>query len=170
MDKAVIAQIVNTHGVKGEVKVLSLMDSPDMVLNYTRFYLEHENGELHVLRARLHKQMLLIEFKEIDSMDKAESFKGTYLTVPKSELPALANGSYYLHDLEGISVYTDEDEYLGKIDSILETGSRNVFSVMDENKKEILLPNTEDIVLNIDLESQRMVVHLIPGLRDLEQI
>ncbi|QRN86262.1 16S rRNA processing protein RimM [Clostridia bacterium] len=166
MDKAVIAQIVNTHGVKGEVKVLPLMDSPEMVLHYDRFYLENESGELHVLRARLHKQMLLIEFKEIDTMDKAESFKGKYLTIPKSELPALKKGSYYLHDLEGISVYTDEDEYLGKIDSILETGSRNVFSVLDEENKEILLPNIEDVVLNIDLESQRMVVHLMPGLRD----
>lgn len=166
MEKAVVAQIVNTHGVKGEVKVVSLMDSPELVQSYNQFYIENGNDQLHVRRKRIHKQMLLIEFDEINSMDEAESFKGTYLYVPLSDLPPIEEGSYYLHDLEGISVYTDDGEYLGRIDSIIETGSRNVFSVLDEQKNEILLPNIEDVVLDIELAEKRMTVHLMPGLRD----
>ncbi len=166
MDKAIVAQIVNTHGVKGEVKVVSLMDSPELVLNYDQFYLENGNDQLHVNRIRVHKQMLLIVFDEIKSMDEAEDYKGTYLYVPSSDLPPIEEGTYYLHDLEGITVYTDEGECLGRVDSIIETGARNVFSVLDDEKNEILLPNIEDVVLNIDLDDRRMTVHLMPGLRD----
>ena len=166
MEKAVVAQIVNTHGVKGEVKVISLMDYPEQVQGYERFFLEDGTEELSVKRSRVHKQMLLVEFEEIGSMDEAEIYKGRYLSVLKSELPPLEEGSYYLHDLEGLSVFTDEEEYLGKLDSIIETGARNVFSVMDEERNEILLPNIEEVVLEVDLENRRMIVHLMPGLRD----
>ncbi len=168
MDYAVVAQIINTHGINGEVKLMCLMDSPDLLLHYRQFFLEtnHAYQPLDIKRSRIHKQMLLVEFETITHIDQADDLKGRYLYVPQEALPALPDGVYYLHQLKDLDVYTDEHEYLGRIDSIIETGARDVYSVMDSDGHEILIPNIDEVVLHVDLDKRRMMVHLLKGLRD----
>jgi 16S rRNA processing protein RimM len=85
------------------------------------------------------------------------------LQVPKDEAIPLEEGEYYLYQLEGLAVYTDEGEHLGELVEVLETKANNVF-IVHGSRGEVLLPDTEEVVLEIDFENGRMKVHLLPGL------
>lgn len=168
MDYAVVGRIVNTHGVRGDVKVLPLMDQAQDLMRFESFHAQGIEQCLTPSRMRLHKGLLIVHFREIPDMDAAEAFRGVMLCVPKGDLPELEPGRYYLRDLFGLQVKTDTGETLGKVEDVLETGAHGVFSVRDDEGAEILLPHTDEIVLDIDLDAGVMLVHLIPGLRDEE--
>lgn len=105
----------------------------------------------------------LVSFKEITNRDQAKTLIGAELFIPQSELPELDEETYYWRDLIGIEVYTKTEEFLGRIDSIIETGSNDVY-VVKRDEKEVLIPALEAVVLEIDLAHNRMQVDLPEGL------
>jgi 16S rRNA processing protein RimM len=105
----------------------------------------------------------LVSFKGITNRDQAKSLVGAELFIAQSELPELDEDTYYWHDLIGIEVYTKTEEFLGRIESIIETGSNDVY-VVKMAEKEVLIPALEAVVLEIDLVHKRMLVDLPEGL------
>ena len=160
----VIGEVAKPHGVRGEVRVLPHTDLPERFTWLETVYLGEENPQpVGVEMARLHQNIVLLKLAGYDDRDAAESLRGELLQVPETEAIPLEEGEYFLYQLEGLAVFSDEGEHLGELTQVLETGANNVFVVSGE-KGDVLLPDIEDVILDIDFENGRITVHLLPGL------
>ena len=161
-----IGKIVGVHGTKGTNKLKSYAESLS-VFNPGRSIIVRDNRnretsvELNWVKS--HTRTPLISFKGVTDYDQAEALIGAELLIPKTELPELDEDTYYWFELIGIEVYTAEDEYLGRIESIFPTRSNDVY-VVKNKQKEILVPALDSVVIDIDLEHKRMRVDLPGGL------
>ena len=161
-----IGQIVNTFGIKGMVKVKPFTDDIRRFDELKTVYVE-KNGnqtEYEIEEVKYHKDMVLIKFKGIDKVEQAEMLRNTYLTVPRDSVEKLEEGRYYIVDLLGLEVYTDEQVLLGTLEDIFNTGSNDIYVVKDKQGKQILLPAIQDVIKQIDIENKKIIVHLLPGL------
>lgn len=161
-----IGQIVNTFGVKGFVKVMPFTDDITRFDNLEKVYICKKNNmkEYQIEEVKYHKNMVLIKFKGIDDMDSAEKQKGSYLKINRKDAIPLEEGTYFIADLIGISVYTDNNEFLGKVDDIYNNGSTDIYVIKNELGKQILLPGTDEVLKEINLEQEKIIVHIIKGL------
>ena len=162
-----IGQIVNTFGIKGMVKVKPFTDDIKKRFdNLKKVYVQNKNTrkEYEIEEVKYHKEMVLIKFKGIENPEDANLLRNYYLVVDRDEEEPLEEGTYYIVDMIGLDVYTDEGEKLGILDDVFNSGSSDIYVVKNELGKQILLPAIEDVIKNIDMEQRKMIVHLIPGL------
>lgn len=161
----IIGQIQKPHGVRGEVRVVSHTDFPERFTWLETVYVGEKDLRLMTVEStRFHGDLVLLKLEGFDSRESVESLRGQWLQVPESEAVPLEEGEYYLYQLEGLRVFTDEGEDLGELVQVMETGANNVFVVRGESG-ELLLPDTDEVVQEIDFENGRMIVHLLAGLR-----
>ena len=164
-DFIVIGQITKPHGVRGELRVKPHTDEPERFTWLEQVYVgETARSLMLVEKARVHQGMILLKFTAVNDRTAAEALRGEWLMVPEDEALPLEEGEYYLFQLEGLSVFTDDGEDLGVLTSIIETGANHVF-VVQGAQGELLLPDIDEVVQEIDFENGRMVVKLLPGLR-----
>ncbi|NLK20985.1 MAG: 16S rRNA processing protein RimM [Epulopiscium sp.] len=164
-----IGKIVNTQGIKGDLRVIPTTDDPKRFELLECIYIEKKNEliKYEIERVWYHKQFVILKLKEIVSMNDGEALKNTIIKIPKELALPLEEDEYYIGDLYDMEVYTDEDEYLGKINDIIFTGSNDVYIVKNEtDKKEILIPAIKQCILNINIEEKKMIVALMEGLRE----
>lgn len=161
-----VGQIVNTFGIKGMVKVKPFTDDIKRFDELKTVYVEKNSNqtEYEIEEVKYHKGMVLIKFKGIDKVEQAEMLRNTYLTVSRDSVEELEEGRYYIVDLLGLEVYTDEQILLGTLEDIFNTGSNDIYVVKDKQGKQILLPAIQDVVKQIDIENKKIIVHLLPGL------
>ena len=162
-----IGQIVYTFGIKGMVKVKPYTDDVKKRFdNLKKIYIQNRNTrkEYEIEEVKYHKEMVLIKFKGIENPEDANLLRNYYLVVDRDEEEPLEEGTYYIVDMIGLDVYTDEGEKLGILDDVFNSGSSDIYVVKNELGKQILLPAIEDVIKNIDMEQRKMIVHLIPGL------
>ena len=161
-----IGQIVNTFGIKGMVKVKPFTDDIRRFDELKTVYVEKNNNqtEYKIEEVKYHKDMVLIKFKGIDEVEQAETLRNSYLTVSRDSVEKLEEGRYYIVDLLGLEVYTDEQILLGTLEDIFNTGSNDIYVVKDKQGKQILLPAIQDVIKQIDIENKKIIVHLLPGL------
>ena len=161
-----IGQIVNTFGVKGFVKVMPFTDDITRFDDLEKVYICKKGNmqEYLIEEVKYHKNMVLIKFKGIDDMDSAEKQKGSYLKINRKDAIPLEEGTYFIADLIGLEVYTDENIFLGKVDDIYNNGSTDIYVVKNELGKQILLPGTDEVLKEINLEQEKIIVHIIKGL------
>ena len=161
-----IGQIVNTFGIKGIVKVKPFTDDINRFDNLKTVYIEKNNTqkEYEIEEVKYHKDMVLIKFKGVDTVEQAELLRNAYLTISRDSVEKLEEGRYYIVDMLGLEVYTDEQVLLGTLDDIFNTGSNDIYVVKDKQGKQILLPAIQDVIKQIDMENRKMIVHLLPGL------
>lgn len=163
-DLVVIGKIVSVHGVRGDVKVYSFTDPIDNVLGYRRWTLEREGEtrQVELVSGRIQGNVLVARLKGLDDREVARTYAGFEICVPRDELPALDEGEYYWHQLLGLAVINQEEQLLGTVDHLLETGANDVLVVKpcqdSLDDRERLLPYTEQCVLEIDLEQRVMRV------------
>ncbi len=119
--------------------------------------------------ARFFKNMVLLKWKGIDNRDDAERYRGSALFVPREDAVPLQENEYFIADLIGLSVFTEDGEALGELTDVLQTGANDVYEVTTEKKKKILIPAIRDCILQVDVEAGRMEVHLLPGLAELNE-
>ena len=119
---------------------------------------------MEIEEVKYHKDMVLIKFKGIDKVEQAEMLRNSYLTVSRDSVEKLEEGRYYIVDLLGLEVYTDEQTLLGTLEDIFNTGSNDIYVVKDKQGKQILLPAIQDVIKQIDIENKKIIVHLLPGL------
>ena len=161
-----VGQIVNTHGVRGMVRVISHSDDPDRFFTLKKVLLDDgKNTELEIESASYHKQFILLKFKGIEDMDAAITIKGKMLRVHESEGLELETDEYYLKDIYDMEVYDGDGTLLGIVADIIFTGANDVYVVKKEGAKDLLLPAIKQCILDVDVANNRMVVHVMEGLR-----
>lgn len=164
-----VGKIVNTHGIKGELKVLTTSDFAELRLKKGNHVIAcspdgKQQKTLRIVSTRMHKNMYLLTVEGIDSLTAAESFKQWELKIEQSQLHRLPEGEYYFHEIIGCKVVTDQGRLLGEIRSILTPGANHVWVVPLGPKKELLLPVIDDVILNVDVQAKMVTVHLLEGL------
>lgn len=163
-----IGSVATTHGIHGEVKVFPTTDDPARYKKLKEVILDNgkEQKTVHIVNARFFKQMVIVKFKECNTMDEAEKLRGYELYVTREHAVPLSENEYYVADLIGMQVMTDEDALLGVIEDVLQTGANDVY-VVRQGDKEILLPAIRDCILSVNVEQAVMKVHVLPGLLEL---
>lgn len=152
--KLEVGEMVNTFGIKGEIKVYPYVDYLDKIKN---IYIKDQ--KMVISKIRFQKNVAIIKLKGIDDINLIEKYKGSTIYIDESELPKLPEGKYYIKDLIGMDVITDEGKVLGKLDDVFNTGANDIYQVGD-----ILLPATDEVLKKIDIENRQIIVHLIKGL------
>ncbi|MBE0486005.1 ribosome maturation factor RimM [Marinobacter sp.] len=167
--ETVIGQITSVFGVKGWLKVFSHTDPREGILNYRDWTLVLDGKRIPVKleEGRRQGQGIVVRLKGLNDRELARTYSGAEIRVPTEELPELPPGEYYWYQLEGLDVFTIEDEHLGKVHHLLETGANDVLVVratpdsIDQRERLIpYLPN--QVVMSVDLSSTRMVVDWDP--------
>lgn len=160
-----IGQIVNTFGIKGEAKVVPFTDDINRFDNLKRVYVvaKKDSRLYKVENVRYHKNMVLLKFEGINNPEDAELLKNTFLEVDREDAIPLEEGTYFIVDLIGLDVYTDDGKLLGRVEDIYNTGANDIYVIKDELGKQILLPGIDEVIKEVKLED-KIVVHLIPGL------
>jgi len=161
-----IGQIVNTFGIKGMVKIKPFTDDIRRFDNLEKVYVETNKNkkQYEIEEVKYHKDMVLIKFKGIDKIEEAELLRNSYLKVNRKDEPELEEGTYYIVDLIGLDVYSDEGNLLGKVDDIFNNGSSDIYVVKNELGKQLLLPAISDVIKEVNLEESKIVVHILKGL------
>lgn len=155
-----IGIIVNTQGIKGEVRVMPLTEKIERFTLLKYVYLDDDKLiKMDIEHVRYHKNFVLMKFKGIDSMNDAEKLKNTYILVDRENAIKLPEGSYFVCDLIGLDVVDVNGEVIGKVADVLSTGSNDVY-VVKKDEKEILIPALKSVVKSIDLKSNRITVEL----------
>ena len=169
MDRLEVGKIVNTHGLKGEVKIVTWTDYPEVFedLEYVFAKKKTEEIKLNLKNIKYQKNNIIAKFSEINSIEEAETFKNCVLTAKRDMLGELPEGVYYIADLIGCEVFSDEGENLGKISDVFNTGANDIYAVSAPQRKDMLIPVTDDTVKSVDIENKKVIVHLIEGLEDL---
>lgn len=161
----VIGQVGKPHGVRGEVRVKPYTEQPERFTWLEFVYVgEEEPRPVVVEGARVHKGVVLLKLQGYDDRDAAEALRGEWLQVPEAEGIPLEEGEYYLYQIDGLAVVTEEGEALGELVEVIETGANNVF-VIEGERGQLLLPDIDEVILNIDFENELITVRLLPGLR-----
>lgn len=162
-----IGKIVNTQGIKGEVRVIPYTDNPERFKILDWVYVDKKGiiTKYEIQNVRYHKQFVLLKFKGIDDMTSAERLKNSDLKIDEKDALPLEEDEYYIRDLYDMKVETQEGELLGEIKDIIFTGANDVYVVKNGEEKEILIPAIKKCILNVDVENRKMIVKLMEGLR-----
>lgn len=163
-----VGQIVNTFGIKGQVKVVPYTDDIERFDELKQIYID-KKGHLQLFQieqVNYHKNMVILKLKGIDTVEEAEKYRNCYLKIDRKDAKKLPEGTYFIADLIGLEVYSDADNLLGKVDDIYNNGSCDIYVVKDEKGKQILLPAIPDVLKKVDLENEKIIVHIIKGLLD----
>ena len=165
-EKLEVGQIVNTFGIKGFVKVYPYVDDISRFDNLKKVYIKSKkiDKELPIEEVIYHKNMVLIKFKGIETVEEAEKLKNAYVEIDRADAIPLEEGQYFIADLLGLDVYLDTGEKLGVLEDIYNTGSSDIYVVKNELGKQFLLPYIDDVIKQIDIDEGKITVHIIEGL------
>jgi 16S rRNA processing protein RimM len=160
-----IGKIINTHGVRGEVKVLPLTDDVSRYQLLKEVIIERKGKmeQYAIDSVRVHKGNVLLKLKGVDNMEQAELLRNAVLKVHRNDAVKLPKDSYFICDIIGLNVFDSKGQALGAIKDVLKTGSNDVY-IIDYKGKEVLIPALKTVVKNIDIEAGTMVVDLPEGI------
>jgi len=163
-----VGKIVNTHGVKGEVKIIPLTDDPKRFLKLKWVFIDKNSvlEKYNIETVKFFKDMVIIKFKEINNMYEAEALKGLYMKVDRENAVKLPKDSYFICDIIGCEVFEDDGSRLGVIKDVLKTGSNDVYVVARDNNTEVYLPALKSVVKNVSISDRKIVVSVPEGLLD----
>lgn len=154
------------HGVKGELIMDLHTDFPERIKPGRKVYIGEKYESVTMGGARSHGDGMLVTIRGYDSPESAGRFRNQWVYVKSSEVPSLPEGKHYKHEMIGMVVTDESGNHLGVVSEILETGANDVYVVRDANEKEILLPAIPSVILEVNMESNMMRVHLLDGLVD----
>ncbi len=163
-----VGTYVNTHGVRGEIKVYPHTDDVERFSDLSHLYMKTKEGlmKLDIKNARYFKNLAILKFKDIDNINDIEKYKGSDLFITRDQAVPLEDDEYFICDIIGADVITDEGEKLGVVKEVLQTGANDVYIVKAEGRKDILIPVIPPCVLDIDTDNKLVKVHVLDGLLD----
>jgi 16S rRNA processing protein RimM len=159
----VVGRITRAHGVTGELAVLVISEVPGRFADGATVWLE-DGRTLTVASSRPHKDRLLVRFRGVEDRAQAEALQQALLVVPESSSPELPDGSWWDHRIVGCILETDTGRVLGTVRDVIHTGANDVWSAVDADGVETLVPVLKDVILAVVMDAQRIVVREIPGL------
>lgn len=161
-----VGVITSTHGIRGEVKVFPTTDDParfktlkNLVLDTGKTYIP-----LEIESVKFFKQFVILKFKGINNINDIEKYKKMPLLVSREDAVELEEDEYFMADMIGMDVVTEDGAKFGVLKDIMETGANDVYVVESEAHGEVLLPAIKECILEVNIEEQKMVVHLMNGL------
>ena len=160
----VIGRILSPHGLGGEVEVQVLTDFPERYGLLKTVLVGEQHTPVTLEGHRMHRARILLKFAGCENREDADELRGELIYVPIDEAMPLEEDEFYLYEIVGLEVWTDEGEFLGCVEEVIETGGNDVY-VVNDGDQEILIPALSDVVLNVDLDKGRMEVRLMKGLR-----
>jgi len=161
-----IGKVVSTQSNKGEVKVLPLTDSTDRFKNLDTVFLRNINNltTLNIEKIRIKENAVILKLKDIENIEEAKTIVGSFLEVERKNAVKLPKDTYFIFEIIGLEVYTENNIFLGKVENVISTGSNDVYIVKDKNKKELFIPAIREVVKNINLEKKRITIKMVDGL------
>jgi len=159
-----VGRIVRPHGVRGGLLLDPYSELVSVLVPEASVFVGEARQPATVIGVRKHGKRYLLELKGCSSLEAAEAWRSAEVRVAVEDAPALPAGTYFHWQILGLTVITDEGVVLGQVAEILPTGANDVYLVRGE--REILLPATQEVVLQIDPVAGQMIVHLLPGLAD----
>lgn len=164
-----VGVITTTHGVRGEVKVFPTTDDRDRFKDLKSVILDtgKDHRVLEIQQVKFFKNMVILKFKGLDNISDVENFRQMDLLITREQAVELGPDENFIADLVGLRVLTEEGETLGILTDVIQTGANDVYCVKTPKGKEVLLPAIKDCILNVDLEKQEILVHILDGLLDL---
>ena len=164
-----VGVISSTHGVKGEVKVFSTTDEPNRFKKLKTVILDtgREQMTLNIEGVKFFKNMVILKFKEFNDINEIEKYKGKDLLILREQAGEPGPDENYIVDLIGLKVMTDEGEEFGTMKDVILTGANDVYVITGKDGKEYLFPAIKQCILDVNLETQTMTVHIMDGLLDL---
>jgi 16S rRNA processing protein RimM len=157
-----VGRVASPHGVRGDVKVMPLVDKRERLSRGRNVLLAGETRTIE--RVRWQKGMAFLKLSGADDREAAAALRDQLLTVPEEELEPLPEGQYYRFQLIGLEVVDGAGERLGRIEEVLTTGANDVYVVRGGERGEVLLPATDDVIKQVDLAGGRMLIEEVPGL------
>lgn len=163
-----VGVITQTHGIRGEVKVFPTTDDAKRFKDLKQVILDNgkEQRELEITSVKFFKNLVILKFKGIDNINDVEKYKRAGLFVTRENAVELEENEYFIADLIGLKVTSDEGEELGVIGDVLQTGANDVYIVKKDKTPDLLIPAIKQCILDVNMEDGTMEVHLLPGLRD----
>ena len=161
-----VGVIAGTHGLRGEVKVFPTTDEPRRFLDLEKVIMDtgREERILKIRSVKFFKKFVILGFEGMDRIEDVERLKGSELLIDRKDAIPLEEGEYFIPDLLGLKVVTDDGRELGVIKDVIETGANNVYDVQNEDGRRVLIPAIPQCILEVRLEEGDMKVHLLPGL------
>lgn len=163
-----VGAITQTHGIRGEVKVFPTTDDAKRFKKLKEVILDtgREKVTLEIESVKFFKQFVILKFKGFDNINDIERYKGKNLYVTRENAVKLKRDEYFIADLIGLKVYDEDDQHLGILTNVIETGANDVYEVKFEDGKEVLFPAIKQCILDVDMENRKMKVHIMEGLLD----
>lgn len=156
-------KIVNTHGIKGEVKIMPYTDVPELLCEFDRLFLDRK--EIFIERSRVAKNMVIAKIEGVDTPEQAEKLRNKILYMHRDDLE-LDDDTYFIQDLIGMEVKDAETGVIyGKIADVMQTGANDVY-VIKGTEREYLIPAIADVVISTDIEANIMTIKVLEGLFD----
>lgn len=152
------------HGLRGEIIMDLHTDFPERLKRGRKLLVSEDHRPVTVQSVREHQNGVLIKFNGVDTSEDAGQFRNQWVYVKASDLPPLPEGQIYQHELFGFKVVDENDNLLGELVEILETGANDAYVVKDETGRELLLPAIPSVILNLDVARRLMHVHVLEGL------
>ncbi len=161
-----VGAVTSTHGIAGEVKVFPTTDDPNRFKKLKHVLLDTGNGmkELEITRVKFFKNMVILKFRDHDKIEDVMPYKGRELYVTRENAVKLKKNEYFIADLIGMEVYTEDDVLLGTLKNVLQTGANDVYEVERRDGGDVLIPAIRQCILDVDVENAKMTVHLLEGL------
>jgi len=159
-----VGQIINTHGIRGGLKVIPLTDYDERFEELKWVYIEGLKEKFYITSVSYQKNNLIITFKGYQDINLVEKFKGKYLLIDETQRRELPEDTFYIADIIGLEVYTVDDQYLGKVKDIIQAGSNEVYLIQTQEGKDIMIPSVKEFIPEIDLEKRRITVNPIEGM------
>lgn len=164
-----VGVVANTHGIRGELKVVPHTDFPEeRFAAKNQLVLKHPNQNqsisVTVERSRLHKNVYMVKFAEFNNINEVEKYKGWFLMISEDQREQLEEDEYYYSDIMGCRVITDEGEELGTVREILAPGANHVWVVKRPKGQDVLLPVIDEVIKKVDVPNKVITVHLMEGL------
>ena len=155
-----VGRLRRPHGVKGEIVMEVLTDFPERLRAGKSVFVGDDHRPMTLVSLRPHQNAMLVSFEGIDTPDEIGRYRSQYVFIRTADLPKLPEGEYYHHELLGMTFLDENDQVLGVLDEILETGANNVYLVRTPEGKDLLIPAIPDVILEINLPARQMRVRL----------
>ena len=161
-----VGVISSTHGVRGEVKVFPTTDDVTRFRQLKKVYLDtgREMLPLEIQNVKFFKQFAILKFKGIDNINDIEKYRGKSLMIDREDAVDLEEDEYFIADMIGMKVCTEDGSEFGTLKDVMETGANDVYIIDSLEHGEVLIPAIRECILDADMDEERMTIHLMEGL------
>ncbi len=164
MDYTIIGKIINTHGIKGDLKVYPLTDSLDRFFDLEKVYIGEEKEVALIKEVKVHKGLALLRFKDLENINDVERFKDHYIYVDDLNKVKLEKDHYFISDLIDCKVILEDGSEVGNVSDVLQGGANDVYVITNKDKKEFLIPAVFEFIKKVDIQNKVIVIDPIEGM------